>query len=72
MLDVATRYRLTVDVSSDNWYPKFVELVLALNEVMRSLGLADAYPFVLTQPVVDKIEFVHRAIARRRAGSAAA
>ena len=43
---------------------EFVELVLALNEIMRSLGLPDAYPFVLTEPVAKKVEFVHRAVAR--------
>lgn len=48
----------------NNWYEQFVELVLSLNEMMRSLGLPDAYPFVLTEAVVRKVEFVHRAIAR--------
>ncbi len=52
-----------------NWYDRFVELVLALNEIMRALGLPDAYPFVLTAPVAKKIEFVHRAIARATAGT---
>ena len=47
-----------------NWYERFVELVLSLNEIMRALGLPDAYPFVLTETVVRKIVFVHRAIAR--------
>ncbi|MDX1515468.1 MAG: putative zinc-binding metallopeptidase [Woeseiaceae bacterium] len=47
-----------------NWYDRFIELVLTLNEIMRALGLPDAYPFVLTPPVAKKIEFVHRAIAR--------
>lgn len=50
-----------------NWYDRFVDLVLALNEIMRSLGLPDAYPFVLTSPVARKIEFVHRAVARATA-----
>ncbi len=71
VLDVAAYYGLVTDLNSQNWYPKFVELVLALNEIVRSLGQADVYPFVLTQPVVDKIEFVHRAIARRREHAAA-
>jgi len=34
---------------------------------MRSLGLPDAYPFVLTDAIVRKIELVHRVIARHSA-----
>jgi len=29
---------------------------------MRSLGQADAYPFVITDAIAAKIEFVHRAV----------
>ena len=61
VLQVAVDRGLLPDGS--NWYERFVELALSLNEIMRSLGLPDAYPFVLTDTVVLKIEFVHRAIA---------
>jgi len=30
------------------------------------MGLGDLYPFVLTAPVVDKLEFIHRAVADAR------
>jgi hypothetical protein len=33
-----------------------------LNNLTRGLGLADAYPFVLSGPVVDKLRFVARAM----------
>lgn len=45
-------------------YERFFELVLTLNEIMRSLGLPDAYPFVITEPVTRKIDFIHDAVLR--------
>lgn len=67
VLEVAADARILSKGRGGNWYDKFIELVLTLNEIMRALGLPDAYPFVLTDPVAKKIEFVHRAIARRSA-----
>ncbi|HTZ75030.1 MAG TPA: putative zinc-binding peptidase [Candidatus Aquilonibacter sp.] len=34
------------------------ELAVALNSINRSMGLADLYPFVLSQPVVAKLGFI--------------
>ena len=34
-------------------------LATAMNEMNRSLGLSDAYPFALPGPVVDKLRYVH-------------
>jgi len=34
----------------------------ALNRLNRSMGLKDAYPFVLSQQVIEKLAFVHRVI----------
>jgi len=65
VLQVAVDAGLLQD--GNNWYERFIELVLALNEIMRSLGLPDAYPFVLTDAIVRKIELVHRVIARHSA-----
>jgi hypothetical protein len=33
-------------------------LTYVLNNLTRGLGLADAYPFVLSEPVIDKLRFV--------------
>ena len=67
-LHIRSVLRVAVDAKmlpdGNNWYERFIELVLSLNEIMRSLGLPDAYPFVLTDAVVKKIECVHRVIAR--------
>jgi hypothetical protein len=45
-----------------SWYP----LTYVLNNLNRSMGLNDAYPFILSTPVVEKIRFVHDAIAGAR------
>jgi len=39
-----------------DWLP----LAVALNQLNRSMGMRDAYPFSLTDRVVDKLAFVHR------------
>jgi hypothetical protein len=44
------------------WNP----LTEALNELNRSMGLPDLYPFVLSPPAVDKLRFVHDVVSRRR------
>jgi hypothetical protein len=37
-------------------------LTLAMNSLNRSMGMKDAYPFVLTAPVLAKLRFVHELI----------
>jgi hypothetical protein len=44
----------------DRWLP----LSYALNAVNRSLGKDDLYPFVLTPPVIAKLDAVHTAVRR--------
>lgn len=45
----------------DAWSP----LSIALNSIQRSMGQADSYPFVLSAPVVAKLDFINRLIAAR-------
>ena len=42
-------------------------VTLALNSLNRSMGLKDAYPFVLSHKVLEKLRFVHDLIQSRRA-----
>tara|TARA_R110001583_G_scaffold7720_3_gene37853 strand:- start:26505 stop:27677 length:1173 start_codon:yes stop_codon:yes gene_type:complete len=42
----------------DTW----MDFSIILNSLNRSMGLADAYPFVLTQAVRTKLSFIHHAI----------
>jgi hypothetical protein len=43
----------------EDWLP----LTYALNAINRSMGRDDLYPFVLAEPVVDKLAFVHEVVA---------
>jgi hypothetical protein len=59
--NVATR-RLHFDDFAEliaAWFP----LTNALNSLNRSMGLADLYPFVLSEPAIGKLRFVHDVIA---------
>jgi hypothetical protein len=44
------------------WYA----LTYVLNNLTRGLGLADAYPFVLSGPVIEKLRFVCSTMTRQR------
>lgn len=44
------------------WLGQWVELTILMNELNRSMGLDDAYPFVLSDPVISKLHYVHRAV----------
>jgi len=48
--------------SFDVLFHAWVELTLALNELSRSMGHEDFYPFVLASPARDKLLFVHRTV----------
>ena len=37
----------------------WVPLTFAMNNLARSMGQADLYPFVLTPPVIGKLAFIH-------------
>jgi hypothetical protein len=50
-------------VRFDRLQRDWVALTYALNNLNRSMGLNDAYPFVLSAPALAKLEFVHRVIA---------
>jgi hypothetical protein len=43
----------------------WIPLTVAINGVNRSMGQPDLYPFVLSKPVMRKLEFVHQLIHRR-------
>jgi hypothetical protein len=63
-LEVGTRH-LHFDDFADlagAWVP----LTVALNALNRSMGLLDPYPFVLSEPALMKIHFVHDVVAQHR------
>lgn len=46
---------------------EWMELTGVLNELSRSMGLADFYPFVLSRPALRKLHFVHRVVQAQAA-----
>lgn len=58
------------DMSFDRLIEAWLPLTLALNNLNRSMGQGDAYPFVLSGPALDKLRLVHE-IVRRMAGRSA-
>jgi hypothetical protein len=48
------------------WINAWVVLAATMNEVARSMGQPDVYPFVLNGPAVTKLHFVDTVVAARR------
>lgn len=59
VIEAGTELRGDFDLMIERW----VALAYVMNSLNRSLGHSDAYPFVLTPPVIDKLRFVHDVIA---------
>ena len=81
-LDTASSLPLSLDARArhtleDPYLERDFEALLALwelvaysmNELNRSMGLSDAYPFELTPAVRGKLHFVHMAILKARNGA---
>ena len=43
---------------------EWIRMTVAFNEINRSMGLPDLYPFALSQPVIEKLRFIHDLIER--------
>ncbi len=54
----------------DDLIEGWVPLTLAMNSLNRSMGIADSYPFVLSEAAIDKLRFVHQVVVEQRAASA--
>lgn len=48
----------------------WIEMIMVLNEVARSLGHPDFYPFVMSKPVVAKLQLVHMIVFDAQHGPA--
>ena len=46
-------------------------MTTVLNELARSMGQPDFYPFVMSRPVVAKLHFVHMVVRDAREAGAA-
>jgi hypothetical protein len=45
-------------------YKGWAPLSFAINSLNRSMGIPDAYPFIISSAVVDKMKFIHQLIYR--------
>ena len=54
------------DPYQENNFEKIVEscipLYFAINSMNRSMGIADVYPFVISEPVIKKMNFIHQTV----------
>jgi hypothetical protein len=46
----------------DQILQSWVPLTYALNSLNRGMGLPDLYPFVLSDPAIEKLRFIHKII----------
>ena len=51
-------YAQSVRAIIDGWLP----LTFAMNNLNRSMGYSDLYPFILSEPVIEKMQFIHEII----------
>ncbi|MDO6747135.1 zinc-binding metallopeptidase family protein [Gilvimarinus sp. 1_MG-2023] len=50
--------RVDAEKAIDTW----LDFAVKLNALNRSMGLADAYPFMITPKIADKLKFIHQVI----------
>lgn len=55
----------------DDMIRRWVPLTYAMNSLNRGLGLADSYPFVLSDIVIEKLRFIHDTLRGHRMTRAA-
>ncbi len=73
---VAARLPQRVDASFDEMLKRWLELSVAANSINRCMGLRDAYPFIISDGVAEKLRFIDRLLrdlpAARPSGEAGA
>ena len=68
-LETAAAHGLIVAMKEPDFdarYTTWADLALALNDLNRSMGTPDPYPFVIPPPAVDKLRFVDAALRSPR------
>jgi hypothetical protein len=51
--------------SNEDWIEAWIGLAITLNEISRSLGSDDPYPFLLPDPVKRKLRFIDRLVRQQ-------
>ncbi len=49
----------------EDWIEAWIGLAITLNEISRSLGSDDPYPFLLPEPVKRKLRFIDRLVRQQ-------
>ncbi|MBS1180134.1 MAG: hypothetical protein H6Q99_14 [Proteobacteria bacterium] len=62
LVDFSPYHQRDFAALANAWPP----LTVAVNEINRSLGQRDFYPFVLSEEILSKLEFVHALVAPNR------
>lgn len=64
VLETSGQFELTDggEFDFDSGVQEWIRLSVAFNEINRSMGLQDLYPFALTSAVIEKLRFVHRIV----------
>lgn len=73
-LETARATRIIGEPPTDDWDAELALWIpgsVRLNEMARSLGLDDPYPFVINGPVRAKLGFIHQRLAAVRSGAGA-
>lgn len=70
VLETAGEFSLCADFSGQFDFElglaEWRRLSVVFNEINRSMGLQDLYPFTITEPVSEKLRFVHRCVESAR------
>jgi hypothetical protein len=61
-LDYGLIQRIEKDWYFDDWMSEWMQLVVVLNALNRSTGSADAYPFIISASVKEKLKFIHNLV----------
>lgn len=64
-LETAAVWGLT-EPPGEDWLARWMSVAVTINELNRSLGADDAYPFVITPQIAAKLEFIDRRVSRYR------
>lgn len=54
--------KLTPYSDFDIWMTEWMQLTVVLNALSRSIGNADAYPFIISETVTTKLRFIHHLV----------
>jgi hypothetical protein len=68
-LEIAVRFDAYRSNDVDEILAAWTPVSVAINSLNRSLGEADAYPFVLSHAIVEKLGFIHRLVRDQRAAT---